>query len=93
MSEENLQKLREYASLLLSYSDICILLDIPVQEFIVRVTNPTTPEFRAYQLGQLDTEIEVRRQIIENAKMGSPAAQEQSLKLLKDTNIKNSEHE
>lgn len=92
LNHEQIQKVKEYASLFLSYEEIALLLQINSDDFIAEVTDEYSEVYKAYELGRLENEIEIRKQIIALAKLGSPAAQEQAMRLLKELQIKLSNH-
>ena len=91
MTDEQIQQLQEYASALLTPSEIAILLDIPPNErsaFCVRCRTQTgTAEYEAFQRGRLATKLALRRNVIKLAKAGSPIAEQLAEKFLQEQNI------
>ncbi len=73
-NEELLLKIEEYAGLLTSISDIAVLLDL--NEDILRddITNKFTNVSLRYRKAKAATELQLRRQEIDLAKLGSPIA-------------------
>lgn len=73
-NEELLLKIEEYAGLLTSISDIAILLDLNEDELRDDITNKITTVSLRYRKAKAATELELRRQEIDLAKLGSPIA-------------------
>lgn len=73
-NEELLLKIEEYAGLLTSISDIAVLLDL--NEDILRddITNKFTNVSLRYRKAKAAIELQLRRQEIDLAKLGSPIA-------------------
>ena len=91
LTDEQLNKLCEYASALLPPGEIAILLGIPPEErkeFAVRCrTREGDPVYEAFHLGRLTTKLELRTNIIKLAKAGSPAAEPLAEKFLREQNL------
>ncbi len=91
MNDEQLQLLEDYASALLTPSEIAVLLDIPVnarKTFNVRCrTHEGSAEYEAFHRGRLTTKLELRRNIIKLAKAGSPAAEPLAERFLQEQNL------
>lgn len=88
LSPEQLNDLEKYAAQFFSYKEIAILLNIDIEDFVEEVTDPYTVVYEFYQRGKLISESELREQIIKLAKMGSPAAQQETLKLIRKQKLK-----
>lgn len=73
-NEELLLKIEEYAGLLTSISDIAVLLDLNEDELRDDITNKMTTVSLRYRKAKAATELKLRRQEIDLAKLGSPIA-------------------
>jgi hypothetical protein len=71
-----MDRIKEYASLLMPVSDIAVLIGVDEDELKAQIANKTSPEAKAYRLGRAETVLEIRRQEIALAKAGSPMAVE-----------------
>lgn len=89
-SKEQLESVQEYASLLMNVSDMAVLLGVNEDDFRTDIGNKTTAVSLAYRKGRIDTVLELRKQEIEMAKLGSPLAVELTQKYLIDQKL--SEH-
>lgn len=72
---EDIEKLEEYASLLLTIDQIALLLEIDAQELRRKIRHGKNDIADAYNRGKLKTIVEIRKQTVEFAKKGSPAAE------------------
>ena len=61
---------------------------ITIDDFIDEVIDEDTEAFQRYQLGKIKSEIPIRKQTVEMAKMGSPIAQQEARKLALNQKIK-----
>lgn len=75
-SQKTLDKIKEYAGYLLKPEQIARLLDIDVIEFKENIRRKSHPASKFYELGKLETILELRKQEIQLAKLGSPMAVE-----------------
>ncbi len=73
-SEDQLNKIKEYAGYLMKVDQIALLLDIDLQKFKQDIRNQSSPAYKAYHLGKAETILEIRKQEIQLAKLGSPMA-------------------
>ncbi len=73
-SEEILEKVKEYAGLFLLPAQITRLLDLDLQEFKSNLRKINSPLKVAYEKGKFETLLELRKQEIDLAKLGSPMA-------------------
>jgi uncharacterized protein HemY len=69
------EKVEEYASLLLTIDEIAILLDIDAADLRREIRGGKSAMAKAYQRGKLKTIVEIRRQQVMFAQKGSPAAE------------------
>lgn len=72
---EDLEQLEEYASLLLTIDQIALLMKIDAQELRRQIRHGKNDVALSYQRGKLKTIVEIRKQTVEFAKKGSPAAE------------------
>ncbi len=73
-SEETLNKIKEYAGYLLKPDQIARLLDIDQRKFKEFLRDRNHPVTTAYESGKCETILEIRKQEIQLAKLGSPLA-------------------
>jgi len=73
---DELQKISEYAGLLMTITDIAVLMDIDEDELRSDIADKSTKASRAYRLSKTQTVLELHRQEIELAKLGSPLSVE-----------------
>lgn len=73
-NEELLLKIEEYAGLLTTISDMAVLLDIDEDVLRDDITNKSSIVSLRYRKAKATTELELRRQEIDLAKLGSPIA-------------------
>lgn len=91
LTDEQIALITEYSAALLTPMDISILIGLEASErsaFVVRCRNHIgTAEYEAYQLGRLQTKLELRKNIIKLAKAGSPVAEPLAEKFIKEQNL------
>lgn len=75
-SNSQLEKIKEYASLLMRPSHIALLLDLDAKEFRDDLRLTKHPAHIAYEKGIAETLLEYHRQEINLSKLGSPTAVE-----------------
>lgn len=92
LSTQQLNDIEEYASIFFSYKQIAISLKINIEDFIDEVTDESSQAYIFYQAGKMKSEIEIRKQIIQMAKLGSPAAQTEAIRLMKLQKLLESEY-
>lgn len=73
---DELQKVSEYAGLLMTITDIALLMDIDEDELRSDIADKSNKASRAYRLSKTETVLELHRQEIELAKLGSPLSVE-----------------
>jgi hypothetical protein len=71
-----IDKIKEYASLLMPVPDIAVLIGMDEDELKAKIADKTSEHSKAYRLGKAETVLEIRRQEIALAKAGSPMAVE-----------------
>lgn len=82
LTDSEILTLRDYAGLLLSISDIAILLSVDEDELREEISNKTSHISKVYRLGKMLTIVELRKQEIDMAKLGSPMAVELTQKYI-----------
>ena len=75
-NSSQLEKVQEYAGLLMTVSDISVLIGVNEDSFREDIGNNNTAVSIAFRKGQIETVLELRKQEIEMAKLGSPMAVE-----------------
>ena len=75
-NSSQLEKVQEYAGLLMNVSDISVLIGVNEDSFREDIGNKNTGVSIAYRKGQIETVLELRKQEIDMAKLGSPMAVE-----------------
>ncbi len=73
-NEELLLRIEEYAGLLTTINDMAVLLNIDEDTLRDDITNKSSVVSLRYRKAKAATELELRRQEIELAKLGSPIA-------------------
>lgn len=86
-TQSDLDKIREYAALFLTISEIAILLKMNEDELREEISKKTSCIGLAYRRGKLETILDLRRQEIELAKLGSPIGLELTQKYMLDQKI------
>lgn len=71
-SDEQIQKIGEYAGLLMTITDISVLIDIDEDFLRSNISDKSTEISKIYRLSKTQTILELHRQEIELAKLGSP---------------------
>ncbi len=84
---DELKKVAEYAGLLMTINDIATLLDFDEDELREAISNKLSGISIAYQKGKTQTILELRRQEIELAKLGSPVSIELTQKYMIDQKL------
>lgn len=83
-SQENLEKIEKLASLYMSITDISVILDMPVNKLRSDISQPGTEVRAAYMRGKASTKLELRKQEMMLARVGSPLALDNFRKSLMD---------
>lgn len=73
-SSEQIEQIKEYAGYLLKPDQIARLLDVDPIEFKSFLKQKNHPAAEAYEKGKTETILEIRKQEIKLAKLGSPIA-------------------
>ena len=72
--EDELQKINEYAGLLMTITDIAVLMDIDEDELRSDIACKSTEVSKVYRLSKDNTILDIRRQEMALAKLGSPVS-------------------
>ena len=88
ITQEQLEKVAEYGSLLLSIKEIAILLGFNIMEFEHEYSYVNSQLFKIYNKAVLETKIKLRTPTIQMASLGSPHAQQIAQQYLIDQRIK-----
>ena len=73
-STETIDKVKELATCLTPISDMAVLLDMDVDELLMAIRDTKSPLSRAYHHAKATTALQLRKQEIELANVGSPLA-------------------
>lgn len=83
-SDKELMQVEKMASLFLSISDMAVVLGVRVEELRSDIKNRTSPVSAAYIKGKVGSKLELRKQEMMLAKVGSPLALENCRRALLD---------
>ena len=84
LSEEQLALVEEYAAAFLTFREIAVLLGVNVYHFLEVMKDKDSPAYYRYFLGKTRAKFEIRKNIVDMAKKGSPQAEELTLSLMQD---------
>lgn len=73
-SAEQLVKIKELASQLMRPDHIALLIGVDQEEFRRKIKHKGSDAYSAYETGKAETILELRKQEIKLAKLGSPLA-------------------
>ena len=73
-SEEQLEKIKELASQLMRPDHIALLIAVEPEEFKRNIKHKRSEAYCAYESGKAETTLELRKQELKLAKLGSPLA-------------------
>ena len=83
-SDEELQKIEEWAQIYLPISDMAVILDIPPEVLREDIRNKSSMAYKAYHKGKVLSKVQLRSQEMKLAKIGSPLALDNTRKNLLD---------
>jgi hypothetical protein len=75
-SPEQMEKIKELASQLMRPEHIALLIGVDQEEFKRNIKHQSSPAYIAYETGKAETILELRKQELKLAKLGSPLAVE-----------------
>jgi hypothetical protein len=81
-TNEMLEMVEKHAALLLELDDIAILIDVDCDELKADISNKYSEVSKRYRKGQLTTIVDLHKQEIDLAKLGSPMAMENTRKFI-----------
>lgn len=87
LSEDQLSQIEEYASNLMTWHEIAILLDLTPHLLIDEFMKEDSLAFRAYNKGKVNTLLEIRKSMVRNAKQGSPHSEVLAMELINHQKI------
>lgn len=87
LTDEQLMQIESYASDLMTWREIAILLDIPGDELREDFMTENSPASRAYNKGKTITILALRSSVVQNAKRGSPQSEVLVLDLINNQKI------
>ncbi len=85
LTEEQLGLVEEYASAFLSFREIAVLIGVNVYQFCEMMNDKDSPVFYRYFRGKTRAKYEIRKNIVDMAKKGSPQAEDLSQALIRDS--------
>lgn len=75
LSTEQIELIREYSSVFMTWQDIAILLQVDSIELRDELSDPGTEAHKAYHLGKTISNYEISKNLVKLAKLGSPQAE------------------
>jgi predicted DNA-binding protein YlxM (UPF0122 family) len=87
LTDEQFVKIEQYASVFFSLKEIALLLEVNSDDFLESASSENSQIYKKYEAARLKSEYELRTEIVKMAKMGSPAAQTEALKIIAKNNI------
>lgn len=87
-SNDQLKEIGELAAVFFTPKEIALILEFPVEEFMLDCLDIKTPPGQAFHAGKLKSEFELRKSVLSLAKSGSSPAQSMALDLVKSANMK-----
>jgi len=83
-SQEHLEMIEKLASLYMTISEIASVIDVPAEALRRDIASKGNPAEKAYTRGKVSTKLELRKQEMLLARVGSPLALENSRRALLD---------
>ena len=84
LNEDQLNELEAMAKLMLSKSDIAIILEVDEHDFMEIMEDRQADPYRRFQAGRMKSIAEVRKSIFDLAANGSSPAQTEAMKLIRE---------
>lgn len=75
LTSDELEKLEEYAALFLTVDEISLLLSIDARAFKIELKKVDSDIAKRYFHAKIQSKLDIRRQVINYAKRGSPQAE------------------
>lgn len=73
-SKDQLEQIEKLAAICTKPSEIAILVDVPEEVLKMDISIQGSPARKAYLKGKLSTKVEIHKQMVMFARVGSPAA-------------------
>jgi len=83
-SAQQLEKIKELASQLMRAEHIALLIEVNLEDFKRHIKHKGSQAYIAYETGKAETILELRKQELKLAKLGSPLAVEMVHKFIID---------
>lgn len=87
LNQDHIDKIKEYASKMMTFREIAILLEIPYDAIQEEFMTDGSLASKAYLLGRTNTLLEMRTVILESAKRGSPNSELLAVELLNNQKL------
>lgn len=91
LSQEQLDKITEYAGLFLSPREIACLMGLDFEVFKESLFDGNHPASMAYLNGKTQSKYEIRKKVIDLAKKGSPQAEALAEKYIEEQSLQEDE--
>lgn len=85
LTDEQLALVEEYAAAFLTFREIAVLIGVNVYQFCELMNDKDSPAFYRYFVGKTRAKYEIRKNIVDMAKKGSPQAEDLSQALIHDS--------
>lgn len=89
MTDDDINKVREYAKLRYTLTEIAIMVNVPLDEVMLRMQNHSDPFYTAYMGGKLESQQAYREAVLKAAENG----EEWASFIIEKWNIKQREEE
>jgi hypothetical protein len=86
-NESFIGDIETYASLMFTKEEIAVILEVDPIELQVLLQDRENPAFRAFHLGRLKREAEIRKGIFDLAQNGSSPAQAFAMKIIENAKL------
>lgn len=87
LTPEQLSEITTMASLFFSHEQIALNLELDPDDFYTQLQIKSSPIFKAYFSGRLQTEIQLRQSILQSASFGSNPAQQVMLSFKSESEL------
>lgn len=86
-NESFISDIETYASLMFTKEEIAVILEVDPAELKALLQERESPAFKAFQLGRLKREAELRKGIFDLAQNGSSPAQAFAMKIIENAKL------
>ena len=87
LTDQQLEEIKELASLLLEPEEIAVLLDIDTSSFLNEIESRRGEVYQAYFRGKTETKKAILENVIKMARHGSPQAEELTKEFMHKQNL------